>query len=239
MVSIVQNFICTKQERLDVLEAQLPKIGHVFEDFEFYVNYNTKVNFEKVYSLYRKYIKKLNFYNDLTQEWAPVTLSLVNEISTPYTIFLCEDTLINESKEEIHNCINESIELNCDYLLLTKLRKYLEPQYIEGYTPWTKITSPGYSPTKYGYTYLGKHAPHKRLSTDAMYRTTWYRERVEEFIRYGEECKHEIPIRDKRKPNFYEGYYDFSNGMARFADLKCYIPRTPIIEEFDEIKQNS
>ena len=32
-----------------------------------------------------------------------------------------------------------------------------------------------------------------------------------------------IPFTDIRQPNFYEGYYDFNNGMSRFEDMKCYI----------------
>jgi hypothetical protein len=239
MISVVQNFICTKDERLQVLRDYLPMIGDVFGDCEFYVNYNTTINLDEIYSLYKKYIPKLNFYNDLSQEWAPVTLALAKQVTTPYTIFLCEDTQIHVSKQEVYNRINEFIELDCDYLLLTKIAKYLQPEYIKGYTPYNFNNSPGYQKTKYGYFYLGKHAPHKRLSTDAVYKSKWYQERLEEFILNIDQCKHDIPIRDKRKPNCYEGYYDFNNGMVRFSDMKCYIPNEVIISEFDTIKQNS
>lgn len=238
MISIVQNFICTKNERLEVLKQQLPLIGKTFSDFEFYVNYNTNINLEVVYNLYKKYIPKLNFYNDLTDEWAPVTLALINKVATKYTMYLCEDTMINFPKSKIDNCINEYIELNLDYLLLTKIDKYIQKEYINGYAPWSLEKSPGYKKLNHGYFYLGKHAPHKRLSTDAIYKTAWIKERVEEFILKGDSCTHDIPIRDKRKPNFYEGYYDFLNGMARFSELKCYIPDEPIITEFEGVKQN-
>jgi hypothetical protein len=238
MISIVQNFICTKEERLKILENNLPLIGEVFSEYPFYVNYNTDVNFDMVYSLYQKNIKKLYFYNDLTPEWAPTTLALVNQVETPYTIYLCEDTMIHSSKSKIDNCINEYIENNYDYLLLTKIDKYLAKEYIDGYAPWSLEKSPGYKKLNNGYFYLGKHSPHKRVSTDAVYRTQWFKERIYEFILYGDQCKHDIPIRDKRKPNFYEGYYDFLNGMARFAELKCYIPDEPIITEFENVKQN-
>ena len=35
---------------------------------------------------------------------------------------------------------------------------------------------------------------------------------------------------------FYEGYYDFSNGMRRFGDMKCYIPKQVIFKEFNDVK---
>jgi hypothetical protein len=238
MISILQNFVCTKEERLEVLRKQLPLIGEVFGDCEFFVNYNSEINFNEVYELYSKYIPKLNFYNDLTPEWAPVTLALVNEIKTPYLVYLCEDTQIHVSKQEVWNRINEFLKEDCDYLLLTKVEKYLRPEYLNGGVMWNGKIAPPYNKLQYGYWYLGKFAPHKRISTDAAYRTDWYKERVEEFILKGENCQHDIPIRDKRKPNFYEGYYDFNNGTSRFETMKYYIPNEVIISEFDDIKQN-
>ena len=239
MISIVQNFICTKPERLEVLEAQLPAIGEVFGDCEFFVNYNSESNFDKVYQLYKKYIPKLNFYNDLTPAWAPTTLALANQIETPYLIYLYEDTQVHVNKTKIWECIDEFVSEGCDYLLLTKLEKYLRPEYKNGGVMWNGATAPPYNKLKHGYWYFGKYAPHKRVSTDAVYRTKWYTERLEEFILKGESCTHSIPIRDKRKPNFYEGYYDFANGTYRFSDMKFYIPNEVIISEFDTIKQNS
>ena len=123
MISVVQNFICTKDIRLKILEDNLPLIGEVFSDYTFYVNYNTDINADIVFNLYKKYIKNLNFYNDLSPEWAPTTLSLVNQVNTPYTMYLCEDTMVHANKDKIHNCINEYIKDNYDYLLLTKIDK--------------------------------------------------------------------------------------------------------------------
>ena len=50
--------------------------------------------------------------------------------------------------------------------------------------------------------------------------------------------KHDIPWRKKMIPNFYEGYYDFNNGMVRFSDLKCAMPKENITKQWDEVKQN-
>lgn len=238
MVSIVQNFICTKNERLDILKNNIPKLGKIFKDFEFFVNYGSLTNLDEVYQLYSDNISKLNFYNNLEEDWAQVTLALSNQINTPYTMFLCEDMVINADSNKIHSCINEYIDNDYDYLLLTRLHKYLEQKYIEGYTPYNKTTSPGYKKLNNGYFYLGQHAPHKRLSTDAVYKTDWYRERLQEFIEKRHLCTHDIPIKVLSKPNYYEGYYDFNNGMARFKDLKCYIPDEVLLLEFDTIREN-
>ena len=178
MVSIVQNFICTKSERLEILKNNITKLGKVFKDFEFFVNYGSLINLDEVYKLYKDNVPNLNFYNNLEEDWAAVTLSMATQISTPYTMFLCEDMVVNTNDNKIHKCINEYIDNNYDYLLFTKLHKYLQQEYINGYTPYNSNISPGYKKLKDGYFYLGQHAPHKRLSTDAVYKTDWYKERL-------------------------------------------------------------
>jgi hypothetical protein len=238
MISVIQNFICTKPERLKVLKDNLPKMGEVFSEFEFFVNYGTTTNLDEVHSLYKKYIPKLNFYNNLEKDWAEVTLAITNEVNTPYTMFLCEDMVVNSNKDKIHRCINEYIENNYDYLLLTRINKYIEQKYIDGHTPWNSNPSPGYKKLKEGYFYLGQHAPHKRLSTDAIYKSDWYKERLKEFLEKRHLCTHSIPINNPSKPNYYEGYYDFNNGMARFKDLKCYIPDEVLLLEYDTVREN-
>ena len=39
--SIVQNFICTKDSRLEVVRRNTKKLGSVFSDTKFYINYNS------------------------------------------------------------------------------------------------------------------------------------------------------------------------------------------------------
>ena len=46
MISVVQNFICTVPERLKILEENLPKIGGVWGDYEFFVNFNDTTNLD-------------------------------------------------------------------------------------------------------------------------------------------------------------------------------------------------
>ena len=236
MVSIVQNFICNKQERLQVIKRNTKKMGEVFCDYDFFINFNDLNNLEEVRESYVNNIPKLNFYNNLEKDWALITLAMVNEIKTPYVIYLCEDMEVNESKEFIDNFLQELIDNDGDLGFFSKIGKYLEQEFIDGFTPYNSIPSPGYKKMKYSYFYLGKHAPHKRVPVDAIFKTKWLKESLEEFLLYGEKCTHDIPFRQKYLPNFYEGYYDFGNGMRRFGDWKCFIPQKVIFKEFNDVK---
>ena len=69
MISVVQNFICTIPERLEILKENLPKVGHIWGDYEFFVNFNDTVNLDEVHSLYKEHIPKLNFYNSLEKDY--------------------------------------------------------------------------------------------------------------------------------------------------------------------------
>ena len=124
MLSIVQNFICTKKERLEVIERNSVKLGEVFKDVQFYINYNSDVNFENVKKSYSKSIPKLNLYNDLTKDWALVTLALMKEVQTPYVMYICEDIEVNCSEYEMWNALNEFMNDDYDVCFLSKIGKY-------------------------------------------------------------------------------------------------------------------
>jgi len=240
MISIVQNFICTKDDRLGVIKRNTKKLGRVFPNTNFYVNYNSdNKNYKVVKDSYKKYIENISFYNDLTKDWALITLALVKEIDTPYVMYICEDMEVNCSKEHMESTMNEFIVKDMDYMFLSKIGSYTEQKFIDGYTPYNSTSSPGYKKMNFGYFYLGKHAPHKRLSMDMICRTEFFIETLEEFLIKGEECEHDIPFRKKHLPNFYEGYYDFANGMRRFSELKCYIPSEVIFQEFNDVKDKA
>ena len=65
MISIVQNFICTKEERLQVLREYLPMIGDVFGECEFYVNYNSTINLDEIYSVCNSFNWLLTLFTSL------------------------------------------------------------------------------------------------------------------------------------------------------------------------------
>ena len=91
MISVVQNFICTKKERLKVIEREVPKMSKIFKDYDFYINYATIENVFEVGRIYEDNVKKLTFENNLKANWGEVTLGMVEKVKTPYTLILCED----------------------------------------------------------------------------------------------------------------------------------------------------
>ena len=60
MLSIVQNFVCNKEERLDVVKRNSKKLGKVFSDTDFFINYNSNINLEVVKSHYLSNIPKIS-----------------------------------------------------------------------------------------------------------------------------------------------------------------------------------
>ena len=252
MITVVQNFICTIPERLDLIRRNTPTIAKVWGDYEFIINYNWEDNFEEVYSIYKENIPKLSFYQNLEPDWALVTRALLNEVKTPYVLFINEDQELFLTKQDWQNIVNESlVENDVDYILMNHIEKYNTQICADGYLPnpedqasqiviqnWGRYPSPGYREGKTVWFYSGKYAPHKRVSSEAVYRTDWFTDRVQEFLEKGDDCKHDIPWRKKMIPNFYEGYYDFNNGMVRFSDLKCAMPKENITKQWDEVKQN-
>jgi hypothetical protein len=252
MITVVQNFICTIPERLDLIRRNTPTIAKVWGDYEFIINYNWEDNFEEVYSIYKENIPKLSFYQNLEPDWALVTRALLNEVKTPYVLFINEDQELFLTKQDWKNIVDEALVKNdVDYILMNKIEKYNTQTFSEGYFPnpedpsskivinnWGQYPSPGYKEGDHVWFYDGKFAPHKRISTEAVYRTEFFTDLIQEFLEKGDDCTHDIPWRKKNTSNFYEGYYDFHNGMARFPKLKCAIAKKNISKQWDEIKQN-
>tara|TARA_B100000780_G_C21030681_1_gene413259 strand:+ start:14 stop:826 length:813 start_codon:yes stop_codon:yes gene_type:complete len=247
MISVVQNFICTVPDRLKILEENLPIVGDVWGDYEFFVNFNDTVNLDEVHSLYKKYIPKLNFYNNLEKDWAATMLSLLNEVKTPYSVNINEDQQFLLTKDEWQNVVDEAlVKHEVDFLLINKMDKYNKEPYVSGELElgssivknyWDKYPSDGYDDGEYVYFHSGKYSPYKRITPEGVQKTDWFKLRFEEFLEKGEDCKHDIPIRYRHVGNFFEGYWDFENGPFRFPDYKFAIPKKDLIVQYDTIKE--
>ena len=61
MITVVQNFICTQESRLQVIEREVPKMAKVFKDYDFLINYGTIDNVFEVGNIYQDNVKKLVF----------------------------------------------------------------------------------------------------------------------------------------------------------------------------------
>ena len=247
MISVVQNFICTIPERLEILKENLPKVGHIWGDYEFFVNFNDTVNLDEVHSLYKEHIPKLNFYNSLEKDWAAMMLSLLNEVNTPYSVNINEDQQFLLSKEDWDNLVKETIvENEVDFILINKMDKYNKKPYVDGFLEegamvvkslWDKYPAEPYIDGKYAYFHSGKYSPYKRLTPEAVQKTDWFKFRFTEFLERDGKCPHEIPIRYKHVGNFFEGYWDFNNGPFRFHNNKFAIPKNDLIVQYDTIKE--
>ena len=219
MISIIQNFICTQDVRLKLCIENIPKLAEVFEEFDFFINFNDTINLEIIQNLFIKNVKKLNFYNNLEKQWAEVTLAMLKKVKTPYVIYQTEDQIVQFNRNDLHNILDEIKRLDIDFVNLCKIKKY------------SKNTFSGYTEHKYGYSYAGKDSPTRRLSVDCLVKTDFWKERLIEFIRNKYNCPHRIPFPHENLPNHFEGYYDHTIGIRRFIDLKCYIPKLIIFEQ--------
>jgi hypothetical protein len=225
MITIIQNFICNVPSRLDVVRINTPKLAMALNDYEFIVNFNDTTNFNEIQNIYQQNINKLTLYNNLKKDWALVTLSMLQEVTTPYVMYLCEDQAIDASKQDIANMLNEMSELDIQFTNLTKLPKYSNPSFT------------GYLECEYGYSYPAKLSPTGRLSSDCIVKVDFWKSCIEEFLLNKDSCPHQIPVPKLNLPNYFEGYFDHSIGIRRFGDMKCYIPKKIIFEEYDVIKQ--
>ena len=216
MISFVQNFICTKEARLKVLNDNLPKIGNVFKDTPFYINYNTKVNYDKVYKLYKDNISNLTFNNDLDENWGKVTLDLVKKVKTPYVITHCEDYEYDITDTEWNELMEEIVERDISYLPIGRLWKYTREQYLNGYDEGKNL-----------WLYSANKSPGSSLSVDAIYKTDMLIEKLEELVKYYPEGRR-FPI---SLPHHFEDIFHEPNGVTMWGSkIKCAIPKREIIK---------
>lgn len=134
MITVIQNFICTKSERLSVLKTDLPGIAAYFKDYEFIVNYNSNVNYTEVKELYEANISKLKFSHNLEKDWGKTTLELVEQATTDYVFIMPEDFMcMHKSSEYFRDTFNEAIQHDVDYFLMHRIAVYTDKKYISRY----------------------------------------------------------------------------------------------------------
>tara|TARA_Y100000310_G_scaffold213351_1_gene214280 strand:+ start:808 stop:1488 length:681 start_codon:yes stop_codon:yes gene_type:complete len=213
MISVVQNFICTKQKRLELLEFEMPNMGKVFKDYEFFVNYNSEHYLKEVYEIYKNNISKLNFYNNLEYNWGLVTLSMIEEVKTPYTMVLCEDFEYRITYNEWNEMIDEFVERDVGYMPIGRLWKYTREEYWSGYEPGKKL-----------WLYPASKSPGSSLSVDAIYKTELLKEKLIELVDYK---SRRFPV---HLPHHYEDIFHEPNGVTKWGDdILCAVPKEIIL----------
>ena len=124
MITMLQNFVVTKKERLDTLRETLPDIAKYF-DIDFHVNYNSNVNFKEVHSLYKDNIDNLTFYNDLSDDWGKIVQSMISEIKTKYIFIMPEDYILHyDNKEYFNSLIEELDKYDCDHMIIHRIEYF-------------------------------------------------------------------------------------------------------------------
>ena len=124
MITMLQNFIVTKQERLDTLKETLPDVARFF-DIDFHVNYNSKINFDEVLSLYQDNVESLTFYNDLSDDWGKITQSMLSEIKTKYVFIMPEDYILHRDDKDYFNSLIEELDkYDCEHMIMHRIEYF-------------------------------------------------------------------------------------------------------------------
>ena len=214
MISVIQNFICTQPERLKLVEREVPKMAKVFQDYEFLINYATLDNYFEISEVYNSNVKNLNFFNNLTKNWAEVTLELLEKVKTPYTLILCEDFDYRITYDEWNEIMDEVIEKDVSYMPLGRLWKYTTEEYHSGYESGNKL-----------WYYSASNSPGTSLSVAALYKTDMFKEKLVEIQRYD---AHRFPL---NLPHHYEDIFHErnNNGVRQWGDdILCAVPKNII-----------
>ena len=135
-VSLVMNFICTREKRLNGIRNNVPAISKYLGHYPVLVNYNNKDFLPDVSSLFKNSgIQNLHFQNDLDKNWAKVTLDLISMTDSPYILYLTDDMLPSSHlKDKRFDVIVDEFEkYECSHMLMGKVTKYNRAYYYEHY----------------------------------------------------------------------------------------------------------
>ena len=227
MITVVQNFICTKEKRLNIIQREVPNMAKIFKDYDFHINYGTVENLFEVAKVYEDNVKKLTFENNLRGNCGEVTLGLIEKVKTPYTMILCEDFEYRITYSKWSRMMEEFVENDVSYMPIGRLWKYTEKQYHDGYESGKDL-----------WFYPATKSPGSSLSVDAIYKTDLLKEKLIELQKYS---PNEFPLNLPHhfEDIFHEGY---GNGVTKWGDnVMCAIPKNIIlmhIQEETETKLN-
>jgi hypothetical protein len=227
-ITIFQNFACTKKERLEFVQDNVPKLAKVWGEYNHHINYNHTKYFEDYKKLYTDNYPNLTMYNDLTKDWVLIALSMLQEIKTPYILNYAEDYECNMTKEYWNNFVKEALlDRKVKFVNLTKIRKY------------TREVFPGYEDGEFGYYYDAKNSPPTRISGTGIFDREWYIQILTEYIENRDKYIDSIPYGYPELPNCLEGYLDYERGIRKYGDMKCGIPKKDIFVHWDLVTQQS
>lgn len=224
-VAILQNFIVTKSERLETLRETFPLFAQYFKDNNFYINYNTDINFNEVYSIYKNEIplQNLNFYNNLTKDWGKIVQSMLLDISEDYVLIIPEDfRVVTKDKFYFKNLFREFIEYECDYMLMHRIedvKNYgTNPQYLSLYNS-----------KKYLHTVSSLKYPGSCLSSVALYKKNFLNEFLTIYNTSPKSNRFSLAL-----PNCYE-WFSYGKGVLHslVGNRKFAIPKKAVVQHYE------
>ena len=205
-LTVIQNFIVTKDSRMAVLKEQFNNLGDVLGDFKFLVNYDTDINLKEVKSLYKKNIPYLSFTNTMKKNWSEVTKSLIEKCNSKYIFYMMEDTVFGPevTSKDFNKLLDEFINNKCEHINMGKVEKYIKH-------PWPKGNNKLH---KYIRTFKSNHSPIHCMSIVGI----WDKELF-------------LSILDKIKPekNAYSQLLQFERISKKFNNPNR-IAATPIVK---------
>ncbi len=215
MITVVQNFICTQESRLQVIEREVPKMAKVFKDYDFLINYGTIDNVFEVGNIYQDNVKKLVFENNLKHIWGEVTLAMLKKVKTPYTLILCEDFEYRVTYGEWNEIMSEVVKRDVSYMPIGRLWKYTTEQYHSGYDEGNKL-----------WLYPATKSPGSSFSVDALYKTEVLIDNLEELQNHP---PRKFPL---NIPHHYEDIFHEENNKgvrSMGEDFLCAVPKDIIL----------
>lgn len=175
-ISLFQNFICTKEFRLNLLKKVLPVWADVINPYPVIINYDTDVYADEVRSLYEKYIENLHFQKDLNRDWGAPILDFFSMTDSPYILYLCEDYQFSDklTRDKFSEIFDEYKENNCGHLMLTRVWKYAEEH-------WHKNSKRG----KNLWLFHSSESPYWQFAAAGLFEREVYKQAVGETIGSG------------------------------------------------------
>jgi len=207
-ISILQNFICTKKERLEMIKENLPNFAKVMNPFPVIVNYDTDIFAEEVYRVYNRHIENLHFRQNLGRDWGTTIQESLSYTNSPYIMYLCEDIIFNPelTREQFLRIFEEYKDSNCKHMLMGKVEKYRQRGWhnksVRGNNLWLFHSS---------------ESPYRNLSSDALFERDFFDNIVTDSIGAGKGLRGLM--------------YGIEQTGIRHRDITCSVPLEKICNE--------
>tara|TARA_Y100000310_G_C20679033_1_gene814789 strand:- start:865 stop:1587 length:723 start_codon:yes stop_codon:yes gene_type:complete len=186
-ISLFQNFICTRPERLESLKTFLPAWAEVLNPFPVVVNYDTEIYADEVYTLYDTYFENLYFQQDLGREFTEPIKDFFTITDSPYIMYICEDYAFTPelTRDRLLEIFDEYKHFDCRHLMVTRPHKYLAEHW---HTDKHYLSGKPRQPSMKGknlWVFHSSQSPYWQFAAAGLFERNLYKTVVEECIGKG------------------------------------------------------